>query len=54
MNLTNEQKIAAVEARREYHRQWRAKNKDKVQRYNAEYWLRKAEETERARKSEGA
>ena len=29
-------------AQREYLRQWRAKNKDKVKRYSAEYWQRKA------------
>ena len=28
---------------REYLRNWRAKNKDKVKEYNERYWLRKAE-----------
>lgn len=29
--------------RREYYRQWRAKNKDRVREYNARYWKRRAE-----------
>lgn len=33
----------AREARREYYREWRAANRDKVKRYNATYWARKAE-----------
>ena len=33
----------AKELQRQYLRQWRAKNKDKVIKYNAEYWIRKAE-----------
>ena len=32
----NERK--AIEARREYYRQWRAANKDKVKRNNQRYW----------------
>jgi len=34
---------AAAEARREYFREWRRKNSDKVKRYNADYWRRQAE-----------
>ena len=30
------------EAQRDYHRQWRAKNKDKVKQYNKNYWIKKA------------
>ncbi|NCB52845.1 MAG: phosphatase [Clostridia bacterium] len=29
--------------RREYMRAWRARNKQRVQRYNREYWSRRAE-----------
>ena len=29
--------------RREYYRQWRAKNKDRVREYNARYWAKRAE-----------
>ena len=36
----------ARELQREYLKQWRAKNKDKVRRYNQEYWKRKAAERE--------
>ena len=28
--------------RREYYRQWRAKNKDRVREYNARYWAKRA------------
>lgn len=31
--------------RREYYRQWRAKNKDRVREYNARYWAKRAERT---------
>lgn len=34
----------AVEMRREYLREWRAANKDKVKEYNRSYWERKAQE----------
>lgn len=33
----------AKELQRQYLREWRAKNKDKVTKYNAEYWMRKAQ-----------
>lgn len=43
---TDHQKQAAQEAARQarnaYYREWRAKNRDKVKRYNADYWARKA------------
>lgn len=38
---------AAVIARREYGRQWRAKNKDRVREYNKNYWARVAAQKER-------
>lgn len=38
---------AAVEARREYGRQWRAKNKDRVREYNKNYWARVAAQKKR-------
>ncbi|MDD6609485.1 MAG: hypothetical protein PUE97_07235 [Subdoligranulum variabile] len=31
------------EARREYYRQWRAKNKDKTREYAARYWAKRSE-----------
>ena len=37
----------AKAARREYLRAWRAANKDRVKVYNAEYCMRKANETSR-------
>ena len=36
----------AAELRREYQREWRKKNKDKVAKYNREYWIKKAKELE--------
>lgn len=40
----NEEKLQqlAAEARREYHRQWRAKNRDKIREKNRHYWEKKA------------
>lgn len=29
--------------RREYYRQWRANNKDRIREYNARYWAKRAE-----------
>lgn len=34
----------ALEMRREYLRNWRAANKDKVKEYNRTYWERKSQE----------
>ena len=45
MPLSSEQKRKIAEAKREYHREWRAKNKERIQDYNARYWLRKVEES---------
>lgn len=30
------------EARREYYRKWRAKNKDRIREYNRKFWEKKA------------
>lgn len=35
------QELARI-ARREYHRAWRAKNKEKIKATNARYWAKKA------------
>lgn len=40
------QKELALEARREYYREWRKNNKEKVAEYNRNYWLKKAKEKE--------
>lgn len=42
----------AKEARRAYQKAWRAANKDRVKTYNAEYWKRKAEQTQQDSKQE--
>lgn len=31
-----------IKARQDYNREWRRKNKERVQKYNAQYWERKA------------
>ena len=36
----------AAELRREYQREWRRKNKEKVAEYNRNYWMKKAKELE--------
>ena len=33
---------AVTEAKREYFKQWRANNKDKVKEYNKKYWEKRA------------
>ena len=40
----NAEDRAAIEARREYHNQWRAAHKEQVKGYNHRYWLKKAAE----------
>ena len=40
---TKKIKRAAAEERREYYRQWRKENRDKIKKYNANYWQRRAE-----------
>lgn len=34
---------AGTQNRREYYRQWRANNKDRIREYNARYWAKRAE-----------
>lgn len=36
--------VAKQEVRREYYRQWRAKNPDKVKSYQERYWAKKGRE----------
>lgn len=43
-----ELKHDALEKRREYYRVWRAKNRDKVSKYNARYWAKRAEREAKA------
>jgi len=38
VSISNE----AAKARQEYHREWRRKNKQRIQKYNEQYWERKA------------
>ena len=43
----------AREAQRQYHREWRAKNPDKVRAKNQRYWLRKAKKLLEASEERG-
>lgn len=36
---------AAIEARKQYKRDWNAKNRDKLKQYQKRYWERKAADT---------
>lgn len=36
---------AAAEARKEYFREWRKKNSDKVKKYNENYWRKRAKKS---------
>ena len=33
--------MATYESRKEYYKQWRSKNKDRIAKYNKQYWERK-------------
>jgi Zn-finger nucleic acid-binding protein len=41
---------AAREARREYMRRWRAKNRERIREYEKQYWARRAAEAEDGRR----
>lgn len=40
----NAEERAAIEARREYQRKWRAANRDRVRTHNERYWRKKGAE----------
>lgn len=44
LNTLSAPERAAIEARRKYQNEWRAKNKNRVKEYNRNYWLKKAAE----------
>lgn len=43
----------AIEERRRYQREWRAKNKDKVRAQNQKFWIRQAQKRLAAQEEEG-
>lgn len=43
----------ALELKRAYEREWRAKNKDKVKQYNQNYWQKKAEQLAKENEANG-
>ena len=48
MNIDNDIKKEINAAQREYYKEWRAKNKDKVKKYNDNYWTKKAQKNRAA------
>lgn len=44
LETLSESERAAVEARRAYHRKWKAEHKDRVQEHNSRFWAKKAAE----------
>ena len=50
--MTSNLPPVAVELRRQYLREWRRRNPDKVRGYNQKYWIKKAEEAMRNAKNE--
>lgn len=44
LNSLSSEERAAIKARREYQRKWRAANKDRVKENNRRFWLKKAGE----------
>lgn len=44
LETLSESERAAVEARRAYHRKWKAEHKDRVQEHNRRFWEKKAAE----------
>lgn len=43
LDLTNDLSKLANEARKDYYKSWRNNNKDKVKKYNSQYWQKRAE-----------
>lgn len=42
--MKNKEKVNVVnDIKKEYYKQWRDNNKDKIKQYNARYWQKKAE-----------
>lgn len=46
LHTAAEQEQKARDIQREYYRQWRMKNKDKIKEYNRRYWEKKAQQKE--------
>ena len=51
-NTTPQLSPEAAELRRAYRRKWNAEHPEKVRRYNAEFWERRAAEFHAARRAE--
>lgn len=54
--MTEERRLEIIEARKQYHREycreWRAKNPDKVKKANAKFYAKKADEYRQEREAE--
>lgn len=46
LHTATEQEQKARDIQREYYRQWRMQNKDKIKEYNRRYWEKKAQQKE--------
>lgn len=53
MDKEKELEEAAAQARRDYVNQWRKNNPEKVKKYNADYWRRKAEKNRKEAEAHG-
>lgn len=45
--------MSAEEARKEYYRKWRSKNKQKIKEYNKRYWERRANRLQKGAANNG-
>lgn len=43
LTMDEKEKLMALEAKRRYAREWRAKNKDRVREANLRYWAKRAD-----------
>lgn len=44
MTISENQEQAALEARRAYYKEWRAKNRERTKEYARRYWQRRAQQ----------
>ncbi|ADU23189.1 hypothetical protein [Ruminococcus albus] len=48
--MTKQEREQVKQVQREYYREWRARNKDRVKAANQRYWLKKAQEAKQEQK----
>lgn len=52
LDLTNDISKLANETRKNYYKDWRKNNKDKIKKYNSNYWQKRAEKLRQNSKQE--